>query len=1511
MFLNFNKLKTLNTQFLTNKTFKTEILYFYNLFYLNKSLKTKKELLFFINLFSKFFFSYNSQYLKNKQFYRRYFINFYKKQFIKTFFLLNTKKEKFNFFNKDYLIFFLNLNLLNQNETTNTLIVTKKKVFSKELKTKFNLYILNALRYLRLTRSESFDKIAKPYRFRRKYYARLRKFYFPKKKKKSKKKKFKFFKRKKKFKRSVVNFKKNKRKRLKRKIKEFKKNMPIKKFRYRLGIKIKNKRTLKRLKKKIRRVLIGKIQTKSLIKKLLKKLKPLQQPSYLRRRLRLKTRKNYTIFLRKHFFKIKNVHKQIRFKYPFKGYYKLFRRRKANLLSTPLFNYFMRNRRKFFHSKKKRFNKTFYYNKKFSKKFTKKIKILKNQIFLNQLKKKYFLKTLKTLKNNKKKLFLKNKNFNNILTDEIDNSFFSPEFFNNLNYLNYFNNVQTSLLQEKLFLEKKKIKFTKNNFYKKNSYILYFRKNLLSKKINKNIFFSTKNYQRDLKHLKTFLLISKKLKIKSRKYYSFIKYLFLKKKKINFYKNYSKILVSSKSLFNKKNILYFKKRLNFLNHLLKIKRIKTVKILKKKIKNINIFKSLKLKKNTKNLFLFYFLKQRYFKYKFFKNNLKNLSTSHFFQHKRTNFKTLFLKKLTKKALTKRKIFENLNFWRYFKNLKIKKTRYIKRKRKMRTKIFISAKYLFNRKKKVNSSFATRLRFKHRAKRWKRLKKRLRLKKKKYRYLKYHVRRKFFKRKKKKLFRLLKRKKLKSNFKALNILKKKYLRRVHPFKKTYIGLKLKLFKIKRSRKRFRRIKRQREYRRLRFQNRIEKFLKVKPIKSKKKKKKKLKKTFKIVLKKKKFFNNLFFRKLFQKKFKNLINNNTIFKIKNKKYLSNLQTLNPIELTQNPYIPAHFDNRSDLFLSFLRKNKAMNSKKLKKSKNFKLWIRRKPKVKIVHWKTFTFPFSKKKKKNYFKKMLRKRKLKLYISKNLQKTFNYVKIFKVKATRLKLWWTKFHAITRRVLRGYQYLFFRYKTNRLNETLKIIRRMTKKKNNHKLVYTNGVYGFKRKQLFKVRKAQRLNMILKLKYQLQKYFKFFYNYKTNKIFFNKLNLNKNKKRIFNKLFVDFYFLKLKKMNKQINKKIELKKINNLKNFNYWIFKYQLNLKVYNKKIKKNYNTLEYLLQKKYKNTQKIKNLILDNNTDILYKKIKISKFIRLKKKLNFYSIPSEIIYKNKLTNFNFPQNIFLKKNIKTKLVKKFKNKKKTFFKNYLISSNGLLKKQKLNAIKPFLQTTKQFENYHLQYFKFLTNKKNLITSFAVLESQLNILLYRLKFVPHLKLLPKIFFYNLVYLNNKIIRNPFEIVNLYELIQVPYILTKKFYFYFLNNNNVKLKYSKQNNLFYFLKILKNLYSPYLNKIWLPTYFTSNIFIASAFLHNYPTFEYFTTPLIKFTKLFHNPLHSKRLPSFNLLERNKIILREYQEKKLKRTKKFFKFFTTQYCLVRLDLFNFLNYYDNYNYQKKFL
>jgi hypothetical protein len=226
-----------------------------------------------------------------------------------------------------------------------------------------------------------------------------------------------------------------------------------------------------------------------------------------------------------------------------------------------------------------------------------------------------------------------------------------------------------------------------------------------------------------------------------------------------------------------------------------------------------------------------------------------------------------------------------------------------------------------------------------------------------------------------------------------------------------------------------------------------------------------------------------------------------------------------------------------------------------------------------------------------------------------------------------------------------------------------------------------------------------------------------------------------------------------------------------------------------------------------------------------------------------------------------------------------------------------------------RFELPFSQHFQ--TNKKNLITSFAVLESQLNILLYRLKFVPHLKLLPKIFFYNLVYLNNKIIRNPFEIVNLYELIQVPYILTKKFYFYFLNNNNVKLKYSKQNNLFYFLKILKNLYSPYLNKIWLPTYFTSNIFIASAFLHNYPTFEYFTTPLIKFTKLFHNPLHSKRLPSFNLLERNKIILREYQEKKLKRTKKFFKFFTTQYCLIRLDLFNFLNYYDNYNYQKKFL
>ena len=198
MFLNFKKLKTLNLLLLTNKTFKTEFLYFYSILYLNKKIKTKKELLFFINIFLTFFFQSTNKYLKNKQFYRRFFINFYEKQLFQNSSIIKNKKSFYNFANKDYLNFFLKLNLLNNfhfNDFKGIMLNKKSINPIPELKNERNIYILNALRYLRLTRVETFDKIIKPHRFRKKLFVKLRKYYFRKKKKKKIKKKFKFFKR--------------------------------------------------------------------------------------------------------------------------------------------------------------------------------------------------------------------------------------------------------------------------------------------------------------------------------------------------------------------------------------------------------------------------------------------------------------------------------------------------------------------------------------------------------------------------------------------------------------------------------------------------------------------------------------------------------------------------------------------------------------------------------------------------------------------------------------------------------------------------------------------------------------------------------------------------------------------------------------------------------------------------------------------------------------------------------------------------------------------------------------------------------------------------------------------------------------------------------------------------------------------------------------------------------------------------------------------------------------------
>lgn len=370
-------------------------------------------------------------------------------------------------------------------------------------------------------------------------------------------------------------------------------------------------------------------------------------------------------------------------------------------------------------------------------------------------------------------------------------------------------------------------------------------------------------------------------------------------------------------------------------------------------------------------------------------------------------------------------------------------------------------------------------------------------------------------------------------------------------------------------------------------------------------------------------------------------------------------------------------------------------------------------------------------------------------------------------------------------------------------------------------------------------------------------------------------------------------------KKNKVKKIRGLKKFNpNFIIKKNSTLIKTQQKINKKYRHFPLIKKKiaRHTNRKKFKKYFFINSHQKINFKKKNTKLGHSLSQTTIKNFSNLFFFKNTINLYNV-KNTFLN----FKKTKKPKNWKIT--KIFRKTNKKFSQLRKLHALKPIFQNTNNLNNFSLQLFKFITQKQHLLKTFSVLESQINILLYRMKFIPNLKLLPKIFFYNLVFLNNKIIRNPFLIINLFELIQVPYILTKKFYFYSLNNSTVKLKASKQKKLFYFLKLLKNLYTPYLNKIWLPTYFTTNIIVASGFLHAQPSLEYFTNPLVKFTKAFKDPLHKRRLPTLLQLSKKNFKHFAYKLKKIGRKRRHLRTFTTQYCLVKLDFFNFLDYYDN--------
>jgi hypothetical protein len=675
--------------------------------------------------------------------------------------------------------------------------------------------------------------------------------------------------------------------------------------------------------------------------------------------------------------------------------------------------------------------------------------------------------------------------------------------------------------------------------------------------------------------------------------------------------------------------------------------------------------------------------------------------------------------------------------------------------------------------------------------------------------------------------------------------------------------------------------------------------------------------------KKFKNKLLKKVLFKKKIHPFSKNSVKISLKNKFLLTqypiediipNQLDLKQVEFSKSD-LRYTYNKRLQLFFTFIKKNKAVNYGNWTLQKNIH-WSRKRG---FTNWRNIpASPRSKRIKHKYYTKPFF-RSLKRVIAKAEKNPYNHLKTTRDNVKRFKFFSMTLHKIFRRFMTFYQHVAYRKKSNKLKDVFKFLTRNLRKQNNLKIFYSKFSYQFTRKELFRVRKAQRKNQLLKLKFKLQVFFRHFYNYKKNHQLFLQLKYKKKNKKIFNKILNDFFLISLKKKNTFLHKNELQKKIFSSPVFINKLFLFSTGFKKEKKTAHNFISLLPYTFKKKklltttifkklsntYSNTENL--LKFRYNTSPFIKKNLLKGVTQLNNKQFFQKQTHLFINEINLKhNFFFKLKLKQKKKIGRYYYRKFK-KRGNIYKNISkITQKHYLATQykKLKTLKPFFENTNLFNNYTLQYFKLHTQKQHLINTFTILESQLNILLYRMKFVPNLQLLPKMFFYNLVYLNNKIIRNPYHVVNVFELIQVPYIITKKFYFYAFGNSTNILKFSTQKSIFYFLKLLKYVYNPYTTKIWIPSYFTTNISIASGFLHSQPVLEYFMEPLLKFTKLFRNATKRRKQPFSKQLQILKIKRAMHKQKRLQRRRKHHRHLAADYCLIKLDFFNFLDFYNNY-------
>lgn len=135
--------------------------------------------------------------------------------------------------------------------------------------------------------------------------------------------------------------------------------------------------------------------------------------------------------------------------------------------------------------------------------------------------------------------------------------------------------------------------------------------------------------------------------------------------------------------------------------------------------------------------------------------------------------------------------------------------------------------------------------------------------------------------------------------------------------------------------------------------------------------------------------------------------------------------------------------------------------------------------------------------------------------------------------------------------------------------------------------------------------------------------------------------------------------------------------------------------------------------------------------------------------------------------------------------------------------------------------------------------AFILLEMQLNATLVRAKLVPYLFMVRDLCFYRLVQINNSIVKNPHQVVSLYDSVSLPVYLHNYMYY-----RQYRIQYYPQNIGLFFKKYWAHFTNYTNNKVWLLSNFITSDVTAEAVVFEYPNITLYMGPFKRFTKLYY-------------------------------------------------------------------